>query len=269
MNKQMIDFHTHIFPDTLAEKAINNIAMTSGNMLVYSGGTKDCLIKSMNESNVEISVVLSIVTNERQMKKVNDFAISVNGHMGKIVSFGSVYPHSDSAISEIHSLKENGIKGVKLHPEYQDFYVDDDKYTAIYETLTSLNMITVFHAGMDNGFLNNERASAIRLKEVLKVLKSPAVFAHMGGYMEWLQAEKHLVGTEAYFDTSFCFSRIPLPIMNRMVKSHGCDKILFGSDTPWSTAQMERRLIDVLDICESDKENILHRNAKKLLEINI
>jgi predicted TIM-barrel fold metal-dependent hydrolase len=147
------------------------------------------------------------------------------------------------------------------------FYADDDICAPIYETLANLNMITVFHAGMDCGFLDNQRASARRLKEVLKVLKSPTVFAHMGGYMEWVQAEKYLVGTDAYFDTSFCFSRIPLPIMNRMVKNHGCDKILFGSDTPWSTAQMELRLIEVLDICESDKEKILRKNAGKLLEI--
>jgi predicted TIM-barrel fold metal-dependent hydrolase len=121
----MIDFHTHIFPEHLADKAVNNIAMTSGNLFVYSAGTKDGLIKSMNEYNVDISVVVNIATNEHQMHKVNDFAISVNGYMGRLVSFGSVYPGSDSAVSEIYRLKENGIKGIKLHPEYQNFYADE------------------------------------------------------------------------------------------------------------------------------------------------
>ena len=261
----MIDFHTHIFPEKLAEKAVNFLAQTSGNMLTYSTGMKDDLIRVMDEDNVDVSVVLNIATNERQMKNVNDFAVSINGYMGRLVSFGSVYPAADSAIEELYRLKEHGIKGIKFHPEYQDFFVDDDKWAHLYEVLTKLNMITVFHAGMDNGYLDTGRASAFRFVETLKGLKSPVVLAHMGGYMEWVQVEKYLVGTDAYFDTSFCFSRIPMPIMDRMVKNHGYDKILFGSDMPWSTAQMELRLINSLDITETGKEKILHKNAAKLL----
>lgn len=261
----MIDFHTHIFPERLANKAIKVLAETSGNMLAYSTGIKEDLVKAMDEAGVDISVVLSIATNEKQTKNVNDFAISVNGYGGRLVSFGSVYPGSDIAIDELYRLNEIGIKGIKFHPEYQEFFVDDDKYASLYETLTKLNMITVFHAGMDNGFLDTGRGSAHRFREVLKVLKSPVVLAHMGGYMDWVQVEKHLVGTDVYFDTSFCFSRIPFPIMSRMVKNHGFGKILFGSDMPWSTAQMELRLIEALDISRADRERILSKNAENLL----
>ena len=261
----MIDFHTHIFPEVLAERAVTSLAKTSGNMLPYSTGIKEDLIKTMNESGVEISVVLSIATNEKQMKNVNDFAVSVNGYEGRLVSFGSVYPNSHRAIDELYRLRESGIKGIKLHPEYQDFFVDDDKLAPLYETLTKLNMITVFHAGMDNGFADTGRAFAGRFAQTLKALKSPTVLAHMGGYIEWLHTEKHLVGKPVYFDTSFCFSRIPLPIMNRMVKTHGCDKILFGSDMPWSTPRLERRLVDALDISESDRAKIMRKNAESLL----
>ena len=126
-------------------------------------------------------------------------------------------------------------------------------------------MITVFHVGMDNGFADSGRAFAERFVETLKVLKSPVVLAHMGGYMEWLQVEKYLVGKDVYFDTSFCFSRIPLLIANRIVKAHGCDKILFGSDIPWSTPLLERRLIDALEISDDEREMILFRNAERLL----
>ncbi|MCL2071091.1 MAG: hypothetical protein FWH07_02525 [Oscillospiraceae bacterium] len=129
----MLDFHTHIFPENLAERATSHLAKTSGNMLVYSTGTKDDLIRIMDESEVTTSVVLNIATNEKQMKNVNDFAISVNGYKGKLVSFGSVYPHSERAIEELHRLHESGIKGIKLHPEYQEFFVDDDKFAPLYE----------------------------------------------------------------------------------------------------------------------------------------
>ena len=261
----MIDFHTHIFPETLAERAITHLAKTSGNMIAYGAGLKEDLVRNMDESRTVLSVVLSIATNEKQMKNVNDFAISVNGYKDKLVSFGSVYPHSDSAVDELYRLHDNGIKGIKLHPEYQDFFVDDAQFAPLYETLTKLNMITVFHAGMDNGFADDGKAFAGRFAQTLKVLKSPIVLAHMGGYMEWLQVEKHLVGKDIYFDTSFCFSRIPLPIMSRMVKNHGCGRILFGSDSPWSTPQLERRLIDALDISEEDKAKVLYRNAENLL----
>ena len=261
----MIDFHTHIFPENIAARAIKILAETGGNMIAYSTGVKEDLIRIMDEDGVAVSVVLNIATNEKQTKNVNDFAISINGYMDRLVSFGSVYPGTDSSVEELYRLKENGIKGIKLHPEYQEFFVDDDKMTPIYETIVKLGMITVFHAGMDNGFLYEGRAAASRFKEVIKFLKSPVVLAHMGGYMDWEQVEKHLVGSDVYFDTSFCFSRIPLPLMNRMVKNHGCDRILFGTDMPWSNAEMEKRLIKALDISDEEQLKIFHNNAEMLL----
>jgi len=262
---KLIDFHAHCFPDKLAERAMHVLAEEGGNMLVYGKGTVDDLVTVMDQQQVDLSVVLNIATNEKQMPKVNDFAIAVDGYKGRVVSFGSVYPHGEGAISELYRLKENGIKGIKLHPEYQSFYVDDDKLTLMYETITKLGLITVFHAGLDVGFVNTGKASVLRFKETLKALKSPVVLAHMGGYMEWGLVEQHLVGNMVYFDTSFCFSRIPLPQMKAIVAGHGADKIVFGSDMPWSTPLLEMRLIDVLGLSDEDKAKITHLNAEGLL----
>jgi len=260
----MIDFHTHIFPTELAQRAIPILSKTAGNIINYTNGTENGLISSMNKNGVLYSVVLNIATNGNQMQKVNDFAIETNKN-DRFIAFGSVYPKTDNAIEELHRLYENGIKGIKLHPEYQDFFVDDDKYYKLYETISKLGLITVFHAGHDLGYKNSDRAAPVRFKNILKAFTSPVVFAHFGGYDSWDEVLDNLAGENCYFDTSFCFGRIPLPMAKEIVKIHGADKILFGTDSPWSCIEHELRLIDALELKEEDRQAVLHGNAEKML----
>ena len=264
----IIDFHTHVFPEKIVEKALSVLSETGGNLILYSDGTINGLIDNMNSDKVEKSVILSIATNEKQMKNVNDFAISLNNYDNKIISFGSVHPLAENAVEELYRIKESGLKGVKFHPEYQDFFVDDPKMAKIYEAINKLDLITVFHAGMDDAFSEPVKASPERFKNMLSDFKTPVVLAHMGGYIMWSDVEKHLIGIDKlYFDTSFCFSRIPLPLMERIVTNHGTDKILFGSDMPWSLPKMEKRLIDALYLTDNEKENIFYKNAEQLLKL--
>jgi predicted TIM-barrel fold metal-dependent hydrolase len=262
----IIDFHTHLFPEKVAARAIAALAEAGGNLIPYSNGAADSLIDIMDAENVDKSVVLNIATNEKQMKNVNDFAISLNGYRGRLISFGSVFPFGGGAEEELYRLRENGVKGIKFHPEYQEFYVDDSRLAALYETINKLGLITVFHAGQDIGFTESDKSSPARCVEMLKALTgAPVVLAHMGGYIMWFEVERLLTGKNVFFDTSYCYSRIPMPIMERIVKNHGADKILFGTDMPWSLPSSERRLIDALRISDGEKSAILGGNAEKLL----
>ena len=265
----IIDFHTHAFPERIAEKALDTLSKTGGNLICYCDGTIKGLLDNMQKENIDKSVLLSIATNEKQMKSVNDFAISLNNYEDKIISFGSVHPMAGEACNELERIKEAGLKGIKFHPEYQDFFVDDPKMSKIYDTINKLGLITVFHAGMDDAFLEPIKAAPKRFKGIIPYFSSPVVLAHMGGYIMWNDVEKYLVGEKnLYFDTSFCFSRIPLPLMERIIKTHGCDKILFGSDMPWSPPSREKRIIDALSFSDFEKENILYNNARNILLLN-
>ena len=52
-----------------------------------------------------------------------------------------------------------------------------------------------------------------------------------------------------------------------IIEKHGADKIVFGTDSPWRTADTEKRLLSSLEISEDEMDKITHKNAQKLLGI--
>lgn len=263
----LIDFHTHCFPDKLAERAIQKLSFASGGLNPYTNGTVDGLKKSMQDNNVDISVVLNIATNANQQKNVNNFATSINNQK-TVFSFGSVFPFSDDVISELCRIKELGLIGVKLHPDYQNFDINDKRLKPLYKKISELGLITVFHAGFDYGFEPPYHATPQKIAEALEWFDSPVIAAHWGGINCGDDVIKYLCGKNIYFDTSFGYSMMPKYYAQKILDLHSPDKILFGTDTPWHTPEMELRLLDTLDLSENDKNKITHLNAMKLLGIN-
>ncbi len=264
----IIDFHTHAFPDKIAEKAMTNLSHASGGLVPCTDGTAGGLLLSMDKGGVDSSVVLSIATNEGQMHSVNDFAAEMNKSR-RLFAFGSVYPDAKDALFELERIKDMGLLGVKLHPEYQHFYVDDDKMKPIYKKISELNLICVFHAGADIGFPPPYHAMPDRMKRALLCFDSPVVAAHFGGAGSADAVIEQLCGNEMlYIDTSFSAGVIPKYYAQTIIEKHGTDKILFGTDTPWHAPDAEKRLINSLSLSEGEREQIFSGNAKRLLGIN-
>ncbi len=262
----LIDFHTHAFPERIAQTAIEKLSYVSGGLKNHTDGTVFGLRKSMSEGNVDISVVLSIATNASQQKNVNDFAATLDKEKD-LVAFGSVFPDSEDTLDELDRIKDLGLKGVKLHPDYQGFNVDDEKMKPIYKKISELGLITVFHAGFDYGFPPPYGATPEKLAKALSWFSSPVVAAHWGGVWCGEGVLKLLCGRDVYFDTSFGYGNMPKYYAEKILEKHGADRMIFGTDTPWHTAGMEMRLLDTLGISDSDMEKIKSGNAKKLLGI--
>lgn len=260
----LIDFHTHAFPERIAEKAIEKLSFASGGLTPHTNGTFFDLKRLLKESKIDKAVVLNIATNAAQQKNVNDFAASINDNQN-IFAFGSVFPESEDALYELERIKALGLKGVKLHPDYQGFAVDDEKMKPIYKKISALGLITVFHAGQDYGFPPPYGATPQKLEKALSWFDSPVVAAHYGGIGCAEEVIKHLCGKDIYFDTSFGYGTLPKYYAQTIIERHGADKILFGTDTPWHTAEMEMRLLDSMQISHADFEKITHQNAEKLL----
>jgi len=264
----IIDFHTHCFPEALAQKALSNLSAVSGHMETYTDGTAAGILSSMDSAGVDKAVVLNIATNPEKQDKINTASITLQSD--RLLAFGSVHPKApfDDCVSELKRLKANGIKGIKFHPEYQHFKVDDPSLFPLYEVIGDLGLITVFHAGMDNAYLPPAMCSPEGLLTILPYFHgAPVVAAHMGGYLLWREVLDLLCGTDIYFDTSFCFSRIPLPLFKAIVQKHGAEHILFGSDSPWSKMENEIRLIDSGEFTPREHELILGGNARRILKL--
>lgn len=257
----------HAFPDALAAKALPLLSKCSGGVKPNYDATISGLESYLAKNNVDYAVVLNIATNPHQEKKVNDFAISLL-EKKNIIPFGSVHPDSPNALSELERLAKAGIRGIKLHPDYQHFFVDDEKMFPIYKKIAELGFITVFHAGVDIGYPKPVHCTPERLLCALDLFDdAPVVAAHFGGWLLWDSVLEDLCGTKVYLDTAFSSGKMPPDYAKELIKAHGADKVLLGSDMPWSDTLDEVRFVQSLDLSAEDEEKILSNNAKRLLNI--
>lgn len=262
----LIDFHTHAFPEKIASTTIEKLSDVSGGLTPYTDGSVPGLKASMQKNGISASVVLNIATNARQQSKVNDFAASINNGRD-IFSFGSVFPFSEDAFIELERIKDLGLKGVKLHPDYQGFNVDDIRLKPLYKKISELGLITIFHTGFDYGFAPPYGATPEKMARALEWFDSPVVAAHWGGINCNEDVIKYLCGKDIYFDVSFGYSMMPKYYAQKIMELHTPDKMLFGTDTPWHTPEMELRLLNTLDLSKDDMDKIMYKNAIKLLEV--
>ena len=261
----LIDFHTHAFPTKIAQRALKNLSFVSGGLHPYTDGTAEGLLSAMDLEGVDKSVVLNIATNAHQMRSVNDFAASINSD--RLIAFGSVHPDAPDALEELDRIKELGLKGVKFHPEYQEFFADDPKMYPLYKKISDLKLVTVFHAGFDFGFAPPYKCLPATALRALDKFSSPVVLAHWGGLSCGEDVIRYLCGTSAYFDVSFGYGVMPRHTALAILEKHGADKLLFGTDSPWHTPSMELTMQSTLGLSEEEKEKINFLNAEKLLEI--
>lgn len=261
----IIDFHTHAFPEKIAKPTIEKLSYTAGGLIPQTDGTIDGLKAVMKRDGTDKSVVLAIATNEKQQKAVNDFIKSQESD--NIIPFGSVYPWAEDALDELERIKAMGMKGIKFHPEYQNFYVDDEKIKPLYKKASQLGFIILFHAGEDIGFPAPYHATPERLRKAAKWIDSPMVCAHWGGANMGEEVMKHLCDIPVYFDTAFGYASMPKPRAQRILDKKGVDWFLFGSDCPWHAPNWDMGMLETLGLSSEEKEKIYHLNAEMLLNI--
>jgi predicted TIM-barrel fold metal-dependent hydrolase len=263
----IIDFHTHVFPDELAEKALSTLVANIDEVFTpITDGTLSGLLAYMEECGIDISVVQPVITKQSQTVKTNEWARSICSD--KIISFGGIYPHTDDYKRDIDFVVSLGLKGLKFHAEYQDFVIDDQQMLKIYDYALSRDLIILHHAGFDPGFSEPFKSSPLRFSNIADAMKGGVVIAaHFGGHAEWDDVEKYMVGKNIYLDTSMGFEYYPEEQFLRIVKNHGADKILFASDSPWSEAKTEIEHLKALPLAEHEKELIFSGNAKRILNI--
>lgn len=264
----IIDFHTHIFPDKIAEKSIEKLEKVA-NTKAHSDGTLDGLKASMKENNITMSVVLPVVTKPSQFCTVNEYAAEINGREG-IISFGGIHPESEDYKTELNTIKSLGLSGVKLHPDYQNTFVDDMKMVRIIQYAAELDLIIILHAGIDIGIPNPIHCSPKRAANMLNQIEcedAKVILAHTGGFGLWDEVEEYIVGRKVWIDTSYSLGMISDEQFERIVKNHGADRVLFATDSPWGGQGKTVKHLKSLDFTEEELERIFYKNALGLLDM--
>ena len=268
----IIDFHTHIFPERIAERTIATLSKMGG-ISPYSDGTADGLVSSMERSGVDISVVLPVLTSPSQFDSVIRFAEEINAEYSekkkRILSFAGIHPKCEDIEEKMERIKSSGFLGVKIHPDYQGTYVDDDGYVKILECAKKHDLIVVTHAGFDFGFPNEPvKCTPDRVLKLLKkVPYGKLVLAHFGGNEMFDEVYEKLAGLDIYFDTSYVLRYIDKSVFLKILEKHGEDKILFATDSPWSNAEIDLKIIKSYGLSNSTLNKIFSENAKGLLRI--
>ncbi|MCC8168476.1 MAG: amidohydrolase family protein, partial [Clostridiales bacterium] len=201
----IIDIHTHTFPPAIAGRVMDKLSKSS-NMHYYIEGTVDALHESMIKNGIDCSVLMPIATNAGQYPTINRVAGEINQSWQEtgILSFGSLHPDNDNYKEILHDLKERGFIGIKLHPVFQEVYIDDPRFVRIIDYAAELGFIILIHAGYDISFPGVDVASPQHIHNLLKQLvPDRLILAHMGGWGDWDYVEEHLLGYPIYLDCSF------------------------------------------------------------------
>jgi len=282
--KMIIDFHTHTFPDAVAPRAMEKLKRMC-HTTPYTDGTSTGLLHSMERAGVDVSLLLPVATNPEKVRPINDSAAQINAPFsGKgFLSFGCMHPDCLYWQEELTRIAALGLRGIKLHPDYQGVDFDDLRYQRILGRAAELGLMVLIHAGVDVGYPGRVRCTPEMIAHVLdRVGPITLILAHMGGWQVWDEAESVLAHTGVYLDTAFCLGQLRLldePVSPpwqsyttmkqeqflRMVRAFGADHVLFATDSPWSDQQETLDCLRALPLSDQELEAILGENARRLL----
>lgn len=260
MPEKIVDFHAHAFDEKIAIKATENLH-TYYNIEPVSDGRLCHLLESAQKNHVDKLVLCATATKPTQVQMINNY---VSGLIGEhVIGFGTLHCNFEALDDELIRMKKLGLSGIKFHPVFQGFAVDDDKAMQMFEKIGNQ-----FPILMHMGDKNTDATTPKRLANVMKELPQVTfIAAHMGGVFEWKKAQKYLVGKNVYFDTSSSVRFMEPDLVRSMIKEHGADKILFGTDYPLSNHAYEMKQLEKLNLTQEEYEKIYWKNAYRLLHL--
>lgn len=273
----IIDIHTHTFPDKIADKTIagmeKEILKGQGFAVKHERvATVLGLIDSTLSAGIDLSVVCPVATNIAQPEKINKMSAKYNekSQDTKIFFFGAIHPDCENYKEIIDDIVAMDLKAIKLHPDYQKTYFDDEKYIRLMDYAANKGLGIIVHAGEDVGLPEKVHCTPDMVLNVWRHIQpEKLILAHMGGWRMWDEVEEKLIGLPFFMDTAVALNKkFPVKLSNeqflRMVRKHGSDKIIFGTDTPWYDQKQALMDLDEIDLNDNEKVQILGENANNL-----
>ena len=244
---KIADIHAHIFPEKLAEKASHSIGSFYG-VSIEREADMPRLCAEDKLAGITRCVVSNSATNASQVQNANTFlAEAVRGHDGYL-AFGTIYPGMDGFEEELDRMLELGLRGIKIHPDFQKLAIDDERGIETYKAIARRDLPVLFHMGDDR----YDFSSPERLTNLLRrVPELRAVAAHFG----------------VLYDTSSTLGMIDRELVLRFIDKIGPDRLIFGTDFPmWSPKEELERFLS-LGLDEAEQQKILYGNFMNLLHL--
>ena len=258
---KIYDAHAHIFPQKIAEKASRSIGDFYDGAPMFCSALLENLKKHGNLAGIEKFLVCSSAVIPSQVFGINDFITYSCRNDDGLVGLGSIHPDYYAIPDELDRICSLGLLGIKLHPDFQHFDIDDKKALYVYSECEKRSLRVLFHMG-DARYdysLPSRLASVCKLFPALKIQA-----AHFGGYNAWDLALRDLTPCDnLYFDTSSSLAFISRDSALRFIEKHGVDKFMFGTDFPMWEPQKELERFLALGLDEESNEKILCKNFER------
>jgi len=262
---RVFDCHAHIFPDNIAAKTVALLGEEAGIEPSYDG-TRAGLLASMQEAGIDAALNCPIATKAEQVDAINRWAAEQNAW--PVVSLGTIHPDYPDVPAALSEVRKKGLPGIKLHPEYQLFTLDDPRMDIVWDTCRELNLLVLLHPGADIAFKPPYKTDPVTIGNLLDRWPGlTIVAAHMGSWEMWDDVATHLVGRELYFDTSFTLNCMPPERLVKLARAHGAERVLYGTDAPWRPQKQDLEEFLQLPWNDDERGRILWDNAAELLNL--
>lgn len=261
---KITDSHAHIFPQKIAIKASGATGEFYG-VTMHHDGMAHTLAQNLADAGIERALVCSPATTPHQVESINSFIAEKCKKYPQFFGVATLHPELSDPEAEIERIQELGLHGVKLHPDFQRFCIDDEKMFPTYRSLQEKKLPILFHTG-------DKRYDFSGPKRLMRVIeKFPeliCIAAHFGGYSEWENARLYPKHKNLYFDTSSSLWVMESDEARYFIEHFGEDQFMFGSDFPMWTPKEELSKFLALGLSEKTNEKILNGNFERLFKLS-
>lgn len=271
----IIDTHVHIFPDKICPKTIEKLAHTNPEKVLtyYGDGSLHCAEENMKQWGIDLGVVLPIATNLKQQKNVNEFAAEIQRESPFFIGFGSLHPDEENYEAVIDDVIEKGLKGIKLHPDYQNFFIHEKRMYPIYQAISERNIPVVFHTGYDPVSPDLIHANPEMVRQVADDFPSLTIIAAHTGGLGFYDGDTAIYKDtpNLYLDTaiaSYTYGNTP-EVYRQLIDFYGAEKFIFATDNPWGDGRKDLEFLEKVGLSDREWELITHQNAERVLNLTV
>ena len=260
---RIIDIHTHIYPQPVAQKAANAIEDFYELDGAGMNGTVQMLRDRGKEAGISQFVILPVAVLPDRTRHINDFIIEQAKAYEDFVCFGTIHAEQPDVAGEAEYILENGLRGVKMHPDFQHFTIDDPRLFPAYEAIAG-KIPVIFHMG-DARYDYSQPA---RLRHILELFpKLEAIGSHFGGYKMYEEAYQQLKDTNCIFDISSSLMFMEDGVAEDYISRYGAERMAYGTDYPlWDPVQEVKRF-QQLKLTDEQFEQIAWKTAHSFLKL--
>lgn len=262
---EIIDAHAHIYPEKIAKKATDTIGVFYDIEMEMPAGTAERLLEEGARAGIGRFVVHSVATTAHQVRSINEFIKRAMAAHPEFIGFITLHQDltEEEVVSEVNWAIENGFRGIKLHPDFQKFHIDDQVAEKFYRAASG-RLPILFHVGDDRyDFSKPERL----VRMARKYPELTFIAAHFGGYRCWDDAPLYKGLKNVYFDTCSSLPFISAQRARELIDMLGADRFFFATDFPMWDAEGELERFFSIPMTDSEREMILSGNIKRLLKI--